>query len=190
MNRKIILGAVITTLLASSGVAMSDDDDDDHDGRKRGLFSRFFSKAGVTPVNNQPYIDECGSCHFAFQPGLLPARSWKKLMGGLDDHFGENAEFDSADAQKILNYLVAGAADTSSAHRSQSINNSIPRNSAPLRISETRYFLRKHDEIPPRYVTGNPKVGSFSNCEKCHTEAAKGSFSEHGVHIPGVGRWD
>jgi hypothetical protein len=188
MNNKIILGAVLTSLLATTGVVMSDDDK--HEGGRGFLRSIFGSSAGVAPVTNQHYVNECGSCHFAFQPGLLPARSWERMMAGLEDHFGENAELDSTNNQLILRYLVDGAADKSDFHRSQKINSSIEHNSSPLRISETPYFVRKHNELPARYVTGNPKVGSISNCEKCHTEAASGSFSERGINIPGVGRWD
>jgi len=189
MNNKIILGVVLTSLLATTGVVMSDDDDHEY-GERGSFFGRFFGSAGVEPVNNQLYVDECGSCHFAFQPGLLPARSWTKLMGNLEDHFGENAELDGADRQQILDYLVAGGADKSDYRRSQKINRSISRYSTPLRISETPYFIRKHDELPARYVQGNPKVGSISNCDKCHTAADKGSFSESGINIPGVGRWE
>lgn len=187
MNNKIILGAVLTSLLTTTGVVMSDDDER---GDRGGFFSQFFASAGVEPVNNPQYIEECGSCHFAFQPGLLPARSWEKMMGGLEDHFGENAELDSSDAQQILSYLVKGGSDKSNYRRSQKINRSIRNSNTPLRISETPYFIRKHDELPTSYVQGNPKVNSISNCETCHTAASKGSFSESGIYIPGVGRWD
>ncbi|MCW8888351.1 MAG: diheme cytochrome c [Gammaproteobacteria bacterium] len=189
MNNKMILGAVLTSLLATTGVVMSDDDHNEHEHRS-GFFSRFFTAAGVEPVNNQQYKDECGSCHFAFQPGLLPGRSWVKMMSELENHFGENAELDAADNKQILDYLVAGSSEKSNYRRSQKINNSIRNSSTPLRISETPYFIRKHDELPARYVQGNPKVLSLSNCEKCHTTADEGSYSESRINIPGVGRWD
>src|SRR3989338_5030255 len=50
----------------------------------------------VKPVTNQQYQDECKECHFAYQPGLLPAKSWEKLLttDALRDHFGDNAEMD------------------------------------------------------------------------------------------------
>ena len=111
-------------------------------------------------------------------------------MGGLEDHFGENAELDSADAQQILNILTQDSAEKGNYRRSQKIMNSIRRNSTPLRVTETPYFIRKHDELPTRYVQGNPRVGSIANCAKCHTQADQGSYSESGINIPGVGRWD
>ena len=46
------------------------------------------TKTDVAPVNNQLYIKECGSCHFPYQPGLLPANAWNKMMANLDKHFG------------------------------------------------------------------------------------------------------
>ena len=37
------------------------------------------------PITLDPtYIQECGACHTAYIPGLLPQRSWKKIMGDLD----------------------------------------------------------------------------------------------------------
>ena len=83
-------------------------------------------------------------------------------MASLDDHFGENAELDSETNTSIRNYLVANAADQSSYKRSQGINRSLSDDETPLRITETRYFQRKHHEIPLRYVKDNPEVGSFS----------------------------
>ncbi len=50
----------------------------------------------VAPVKDAVVIKECGACHMVFQPSFLPARSWQKMMEGLKDHFGENAELDEA----------------------------------------------------------------------------------------------
>ncbi len=145
----------------------------------------------VAPVNNQLYKSECGSCHFAYQPGLLPSRSWKKLMGGLEDHFGDNAELLPEDYTAILNYLTSNAAEFSDYKRSRRINKSLAQDETPLRITETKYFKRKHHELPLSRITNNPDIGSMSNCQACHTQAEKGSFDEHEVKIPGMsGRWD
>ena len=44
---------------------------------------------------NAKWQQECASCHMAFPPGLLPAASWKKMMSGLDQHFGADASIKS-----------------------------------------------------------------------------------------------
>ena len=53
------------------------------------LFAESYSsgKTDVAPVNNQLYIKECGSCHFPYQPGLLPSNAWNKMMEKLLSHF-------------------------------------------------------------------------------------------------------
>ncbi|MCF6238116.1 MAG: diheme cytochrome c [Candidatus Marinimicrobia bacterium] len=187
MNRKTLAVSILlsTAMLAVSGVAASDDE-------KGGFMNRWFggSKPGVAPVENPQYLEECGGCHFPYQPGLLPARSWVKLMMGLENHFGENAELPLDDAKRIENYLVINAADHSSYKRSQKIMKYIRPGDVPLRISETAYFIKEHDELSRKMVQDNPQVGSFSKCESCHTQAAKGSFEENEINIPGFGRWE
>lgn len=194
--KKIII--TLTLLLVALGTApWVFGDDDEHEnkhGRERhegSFFGRAFGYGiDVEPINNAVYKEECSSCHFAYQPGLLPQRSWQRLMKGLDEHFGDNAELDEAVHSEISHYLEANAADRSRTGRSPGIARSIPRGQAPLRISKTDYFRRKHHEIPDRLVIGNPKVGSYSNCNACHSKADAGSFDEHQVVIAGYGRWD
>jgi hypothetical protein len=35
------------------------------------------------PVAEPVVKEECGSCHIAFAPSMLPASSWKRMMGDL-----------------------------------------------------------------------------------------------------------
>lgn len=152
-----------------------------------GLFERLFSGKGgrgVAPVDNQTYIDECGGCHFPYQPGLLPARSWQKLMSSLDDHFGENAELDAETQKQLTQYAMTNAADHSSYKRSVKIMRSLRESDAPLRITRTPYIMHKHDELSAKQVTGNPRVKSLSNCQACHAKPETGSFSDDDVRIP------
>ncbi len=157
-----------------------------------GVFSGFFGgKApGVAPVTNKMYLEECGSCHFPYQPGLLPARSWTKLMSGLESHFDENAELDATDAKSLTAYMVKNAADNADFKRSRKIMRSLRSSDTPLRASETPYLRGKHDELSKKMVVGNPEVASISNCQACHTQADTGSFSESAIKIPGYGRWE
>ena len=64
----------------------------------------------VPPVTHEPTKKECGECHMAFQPALLPAESWRGIMAGLADHFGEDASLEADLAAEIEAYLSANAA--------------------------------------------------------------------------------
>jgi len=172
---KLILSMLIAVVFASSALAGD-------------LFPRF---KGVAPVNNAKYESECGSCHFAYQPGLLPSRSWRKLMepGELEDHFGDNAEMEEGERLAILDFLVKHAAETSWYKRSTKINRSVRRDERPLRITETRYIKRKHEDIQRKMIQDNPKVRSLSYCNNCHMRAADGVYDDDTVRIPGFPDW-
>lgn len=141
---------------------------------------------GVKPVENKRYKEECGSCHFAYQPGLLPAKSWDKLLSaqGLHDHFGEVADLDKETLDAIREYALANAADTSYYKIARKINVATEGGEAPLRITEVRYIKRKHHGIPEKMVKDNKDVKSLSYCNACHTKAEQGIFKEDTVLIP------
>lgn len=146
--------------------------------------------AKLEPVTDASYAKECGACHFAYLPGLLPARSWDKLLDGLADHFGDNAELDSTMVAELRGYLASHAAEHSNSRRAQRIIDSLAAGVTPLRITEVPYIQRRHHELKPRHVKDNPKVQSLSRCDACHTKADQGSFAESDIVIPGFGRWD
>lgn len=179
----IVLLLSTSLLLGGSPLSYADDD---------GFWSWFSlaRKKGVEPVSNALYNDECGACHFAYQPGLLPKASWEKLMGAqaLADHFGENAELDDQTRLQLLDLLVKNAADDSSYKRSKKIMNSL-QGDAPLRITEVPYFKHAHHEIGEDMYKGNPDVKSLSYCNRCHQEADKGIYDDDTVMIPGHGNW-
>ena len=134
---------------------------------------------------NPLYLEECGSCHMAYSPQLLPSKSWHKMMQGLDDHFGENAELDEVTSREIENYLIQVSGSGSYKKMLRNLGNQ-----TPLRITELPYFIHEHDEIPTKYIQGNDKVSSLSQCNACHQKAERGQFDEDDVIISGVGRWD
>jgi hypothetical protein len=139
--------------------------------------------AQMPAVTNAKWKVECSSCHVLYHPGLLPERSWNKIMAGLDKHFGEDASLDVATRNEIAHFLAVNSADKQDNRRSKRINQSIPANTTPLRISETRYFTSKHDEISAATFK-RESIGSASNCAACHRNADKGDFSESQVRIP------
>ncbi|HAF00545.1 MAG TPA: cytochrome C [Methylophilaceae bacterium] len=137
----------------------------------------------LSAVTNAKWKAECSSCHMLYHPGLLPERSWKKMMVGLDNHFGENASLDELTRDEITRFLVANSADKQDNRRSKRMNESIPSSAVPLRISETRYFISKHDEIS-KATFKRKSIGSAANCMACHKNADKGDFSESQIRIP------
>ena len=180
-SRALLITAIA---LGTTNLAMADSDSYFLDQWK-GTPKSYLDKA-----DNEKYLKECGVCHFAYQPGLLPATSWERIMTNLSDHFGENAELPAAEANTIRNYLLNNAAGR--------VNTSLPKKMLQgshakqpvIRISETPYFKKEHDEIPQKMVKDNPDVRSFSRCDACHTRAADASFNEHEIQIPGYGRWE
>lgn len=169
---------LLMTVLGFSSYTLADSD---YSSNKR---------PGVEPVSNKLYQDECGACHFAYQPGLLPERSWRKMFSTLDDHFGEDAELDGETSDKLLSYALSAAADNSSRKRSRKITRSLSDKDVPLRITDIRYFKKEHRELGSKVVKDNPDVGSLSRCDACHTRAADGLYSERYISIPGYGRWE
>lgn len=130
-------------------------------------------------ATNANWKAECGACHMVYHPGLLPARSWRKMMGGLDKHFGQDASLDPIPQKEITDFLVKFSADQGNTKYAKSV----PAASTPLRITETAWFKREHDEIGAA-VWKRKKIGSASSCMACHKGAEQGDFSEDKVAIP------
>ncbi len=136
------------------------------------------------------YRKECGSCHMAYQPEFLPKRSWKKMMDGLEHHFGTDAEMESEDKERIKAYLMRNAADSKPiAEEFKEIADGIASYETPLRISRTYYFRKEHRKIPEELIM-QKEVRSISNCNACHTRAEEGSYSEREIVIPHYGHWE
>jgi len=133
-------------------------------------------------VNSEVYEQECSSCHYLYQPGLLPWRSWKKLIKGSSDHFGENLGLDEKEAGGIGAYLRANSADNGVNEWARKISSSIG-STTPLRITETPYIQKEHRKIPPE-VFKRQAIRSFSNCDACHKTAVQGDFEEDNVVVP------
>lgn len=123
-------------------------------------------------VDNASYRDECGSCHIAYPPALLGVDGWRDVMRGLDRHFGTDASVGEPARSEIGDYL-AGAAGTRGKRAT----------ATTLRISETRWFRKEHDEVPGA-TWKNPAVKSAAHCDACHLQAERGDFSERNIRLP------
>ena len=116
------------------------------------------------------YVKECGSCHMAFPPAMLPAKSWKALLGGLTDHFGENAELDAPTRARLEAFL------------STSAGSDVP-GPTPLRITTLPSWIREHREVGASTYK-RKSILTPANCGACHPGANQGAFGEHQVKIP------
>ena len=119
------------------------------------------------------YQQECGSCHLAYPPGLLPAASWQRLMANLPRHFGTDASLDAAGGQAITSWLTANAGTY------KKVREAPPQD----RISRADWFVREHREVTPA-VWQRASIKSASNCQACHGKADIGSFREREIRIP------
>lgn len=133
-------------------------------------------------VTNETYKKNCGACHFAYQPGLLPARSWIKIIDSSGGHPGGELSLDKKDQSEIRTYLEKNSAERGASKRSKKILASIG-SDAPIRISETPYIKEKHREIKQE-VFLRKAVGSRANCVACHRSAANGVYEDDDVIIP------
>jgi cytochrome c5 len=139
-------------------------------------------KDPMNTVNNKTYQEQCGTCHFAYQPALLPSSSWKKVMDGLNDHFGEDVNLEADSKKVISDYLKENGAENSSTKLASKIVRSL-RGQTTTKITDIPYIQEKHHRIPAAAVKRKP-VESLSNCIACHTSAASGIYDEDDVTIP------
>ena len=138
-----------------------------------------FTHAVETLASDKPrapqdkvYTAECGSCHVAFPPKLLPAASWQSVMARLDRHYGTDASIEKPAQARIGAYLQQYAGSKTA-----------PANRESPRITETSWFAREHREVPGA-AWSRASVKSRANCAACHTRAEAGSFREREIQIP------
>jgi cytochrome b len=139
--------------------------------------------AGARLPDSKLWRDECGSCHVAYHPTLLPARSWRALMDGQNDHFGENLALDKAAAGGILEFLQKYSAETGMTEPAYKINKSIPAGETPLRITETGYWREKHRDVRDQ-LWKHPRVRAKANCSACHLDAERGTYEDAAMRLP------
>ncbi len=153
----------------------------------------FVSTAALVALANRPalgvptqpldplYATECGACHVAYHPSLAPAATWRTLMAGLGDHFGEDASLDPGTAQTILAYLSANSADAFDTRAANAFRRRNPDD--PLSITATSFWRHRHARIPDA-VFAAPSVAARGNCNACHADAASGLFRPSEIAIP------
>jgi hypothetical protein len=128
------------------------------------------------PQVDPAYVKECGACHIPYPAQFLPKRSWERILGALDKHFGENATLSPKALAPIKSYLDSHAADTAAGN--PRIMRDVGVNITPLRIVEMPFWIHIHAKQIERHAFDSPKVKNAGNCAACHRGAAKGQFGD------------
>ena len=119
------------------------------------------------------YKQECGACHTAYSPSMLPAASWQRIMSGLDRHYGVDASLDAKTVAELSQWLHQHAGT------SRRVTEAPPQD----RITRSAWFERKHREVSAA-VWKRASVRSRAQCAACHTGADQGDYDEDRVRIP------
>lgn len=119
------------------------------------------------------YAQECGACHTAYPPGALPARSWQRVMAGLDRHYGTDASLDAATARELAAWLQAHAGTW------KRVAEEPPED----RITQSAWFTRKHRKVDPA-VWKLPSVKTAAQCAACHGGADRGRYDDDELRMP------
>jgi hypothetical protein len=138
---------------------------------------------GLSLADDPTWREECGSCHLAFHPNLLPSRSWQRIIEEQGKHFGTDLSLDATTSAAILTFLVRNAAEFSPTEAAFKINRSIPAGETPVRITTAPYWVEKHSEIGESEWQ-SPLVKSKANCAACHLDAAAGTFEDAAMRNP------
>lgn len=142
---------------------------------------RFLAAAPL--AMDDPWRKECSSCHLEFHPSLLPERSWHALLLGQEEHFGEDLGLNPATTQKLLTFALAHAAEQEESEAAHKILQGVPKGNTPLRITETRYWIKKHRKIDAA-AWKDPRIGGALRCENCHLDARAATFEDAAVRMP------
>lgn len=134
---------------------------------------------------NKDFSKECGSCHIAYPPFLLPKKSWTLMMAGLENHFGDDASLDKVTNTSILAFLTQYSAENSTQESAFKILKSLKNNADTIAITKTPYWERRHSKIDKNIFASN-EVKSKANCKACHAGIEKGIIEDSLIKIPSV----
>ncbi|MEI8171470.1 MAG: hypothetical protein WCG50_17495 [Rhodoferax sp.] len=116
--------------------------------------------------DNAAWRADCGTCHLAFPPALLPAGDWMEIMAQLETHFGADASLDAKTRQDISDYLKRNGGSS----RMWGNRETLPR------ITTTDRFVDKHRSAIRLWQKG--KIKTLTDCVACHKEADPNAAKE------------
>jgi len=162
-----ISGFLITLLISlNSSISYAD-------GGAKKTFNKWYGSEnpGVSTAKFQQYNEVCGSCHFPYQPGLLPAISWEKIISNTDNHFGITLKMSPVTLRTMTRYVL----DNSAGHVNDKISNKILHtmtyDPVVIRITQTPYFMNTHSQLSDK-----EKAKALGQCDSCHQAATQGKY--------------
>ncbi len=153
-------------------------------GNKDNIFMHNENKSVNYETLNNTFYNECGSCHIAYPPYLLPKRSWVAMMGNLKNHFGDDASLDEKSRVEILNFLVKNSSENSTHQVALKISKSIESEKFTIiAMTKTAYWKAKHKHIDSK-VFLSQDVKNRANCAACHKDIEKGMMENDLIGLP------
>jgi cytochrome b len=127
------------------------------------------------PANSrlEAWNHECGSCHLAYAPSLLPARSWDAMLEKQDDHFGEDLALSRETVRKLQASTHSPAPSWAAWKLAGSARSVDP---PPMRITDAPFWRHAHRRLSAQEFA-RPPVAGRHDCEACHGDAASGIFA-------------
>jgi len=143
------------------------------DSARGKIFEDWFKSKSpsVSAVKFEQYNEICGSCHFPYQPGLLPALSWEKIMSDTDNHFGKKLKLSSVELMTMTRYLLDNSAGRVNDELSNNILQTLKYDPVVIRITQIPYIVNKHSQLDDE-----EKMKKFGQCDSCHLGVAQGKY--------------
>ena len=140
-----------------------------------------FSRAADAPAlaSDPAWERECGSCHLAYSPSLLPARSWTAMFAAQHEHFGEDLALDDEVVATLSKFATRDSAEQHLTAVAWQIDSRTPAATAPLRITETPYWKHRHEDLSQVDWQKTKKI----DCGGCHLDAAAGTFEPGAIRV-------
>ena len=147
--------------------------------RADSLDARAGAPAAAPLAQDAAWTSECSGCHLAYHPSLLPARSWRVLLAQGQDHFGEELALEARTASHLADFAARHAAEAHESPAAWKIATTTPVAMAPLRITDTPFWKRRHARLQP----STWKAVHASECNACHRDAEAGTFSPRAIRV-------
>lgn len=142
---------------------------------------RPFVKSGLK--QSQVWQEACSECHMAYHPGLLPNRSWQRMLDEQSDHFGDDLFLAPETVAVLRRFATESAAGKVQREASWRTLHSLDADETPLRITDTPYWKSVHRDIDADVWKRSSVNGKF-NCFACHQDAKQGDFMNGAMRIP------